>query len=827
MSGAMGGRYGSPIPYWCRAATNCHKMDRRVRILVNSTERMVHNIRRYEAGKSHRAYLGSRFNEIPPDRVEKDMSFEMTSMRTKWLACASLATIAASSVAVPAFAQSRDESGGFVLEEIIVTAQKREQSLQDVPSSVAALAGEKLDVLNSAGSDIRFLSGRIPSLTIESSFGRTFPRFYIRGLGNTDFDLNASQPVSLIYDEIVMENPILKGMPAFDLDRVEVLRGPQGTLFGRNTPAGIVKLDAKKPTQEFDAYAKFNYGRFDTIEFEGAVGGPIVQDVLAIRASVRHQHRDDYVTNEAPGFLANRDQTEGYDDFAGRVQLLYTPTDRFSALVNFHARSLDGSSRVFRANIIEPGVGGLVDDFDRRSVTQDGVNNQELDQRGLTAKLEYDMGDFTITSITGFEHGEVFSVGDVDGGFGGEFEGVPSTPGFIPFNAATADAVPDLDQWTQELRIASNDLGMVDFQAGFFYFNEDLKIESTNFNSLDNNAPNGFAAQRQKSESWAIFANVNIEVTPDLVIEGGVRYTEDDKDFTASRDLSPLSFLGVGPIGPLEANPSDEVLSWDVSATYTINDDVSVYTRAAKGFRAPSIQGRLLFGDEVTVADTEEIFSVEAGVKAELFERRARVNLSAYVSDMDGQQLTAVGGDANFNRLVNAADTDLAGVELDLEWAVTSNLFVTAGTSYNFTEINDPDLRTQFCAACTVLDPIVDGLAALDGNDLPQAPRWIANWTARYGIPVGNDGELYAYTDWAFTSEKNFFLYDSVEFRSGKELIGGLRVGYALENGKYDFALYGRNITDETELKGGIDFNNLTGFVNEPPIWGVELSAKF
>ncbi|GGO16451.1 hypothetical protein GCM10007972_25530 [Iodidimonas muriae] len=112
------------------------------------------------------------------------MSFEMTSMRTKWLACASLAAIAASSVAAPAFAQSRDESGGFVLEEIIVTAQKREQSLQDVPSSVAALAGEKLDVLNSAGSDIRFLSGRIPSLTIESSFGRTFPRFYIRGLGS-------------------------------------------------------------------------------------------------------------------------------------------------------------------------------------------------------------------------------------------------------------------------------------------------------------------------------------------------------------------------------------------------------------------------------------------------------------------------------------------------------------------------------------------------------------------------------------------------------------------------------------------------------------------
>ncbi|WP_281302304.1 MULTISPECIES: TonB-dependent receptor [unclassified Iodidimonas] len=755
------------------------------------------------------------------------MRYHGQSKAAQWLSCCSLAALAISGLAATASAQSRNDSGAFVLEEIVVTAQKREQSLQDVPSSVAAIGGEKLDILNAAGSDIRFLSGRIPSLTIESSFGRTFPRFYIRGLGNTDFDLNASQPVSLIYDEIVMENPILKGMPAFDLERVEVLRGPQGTLFGRNTPAGIVKLESKKPTHEFDAYGKFTYGRFDTIEFEGAVGGSLIKDVLAIRTSVKHQHRDDFITNDAPGLLANRDEIGGYDDFAGRVQLLYTPTDRFSALLNFHARSLDGTARVFQANIINPGVGGLVDDFDRRRVTQDGQNEQDLDQRGLTAKLEYKLDKFTITSITGFEHGEVFSVGDVDGGFGGEFEGVPSTPGFIPFNAETADAVPGLDQWTQELRLSSNDLGMIDFQVGFFYFDEDLKIESTNFNSLANNAPNGFASQRQKSESWAIFANVNIEVTPDLIVEGGVRYTEDDKDFTATRTLSPLSFLGIGGIGPLEANPSDEVLSWDVSATYMINDDISVYTRAAKGFRAPSIQGRLLFGDEVTVADTEEIFSVEAGIKTELFNNRMRLNLSAYVADMDGQQLTAVGGDANFNRLVNAADTNLSGVEMDLEWAVTNNLFVTAGASYNFTRINDPDLRTLPCGGgCTITDPIIDGFVQLDNNRLPQAPRWIANATARYGVPVGSVGEIYAYTDWAFTSEKNFFLFESPEFTSGRELIGGLRVGYNHDD-RLDFALFGRNITDETELKGGIDFNNLTGFVNEPPIWGIEISARF
>jgi iron complex outermembrane receptor protein len=125
-----------------------------------------------------------------------------------------------------------------------------------VPVAVTTLQGEDLDVLTAGGVDVRALSGRVPSLVMESSFGRAFPRFYIRGLGNTDFDLNASQPVSMVVDEVVLENPVVKGMPLFDLERIEVLRGPQGTLFGRNTPAGIVKFETVRPSQDFDAYAR-------------------------------------------------------------------------------------------------------------------------------------------------------------------------------------------------------------------------------------------------------------------------------------------------------------------------------------------------------------------------------------------------------------------------------------------------------------------------------------------------------------------------------------------------------------------------------------------
>ena len=206
---------------------------------------------------------------------------------------------------------------------IAVTAQKRSEDLQDVPISVTSVGGEKLDTLKAGGADVRFLSARVPSVVAESSFGRTFPRFYIRGIGNTDFDLNATQPVSLVYDDVPYESPILKGYPAFDLENIEVLRGPQGTLFGRNTPGGIIKFDSKKPTDEFDAYVRASYGNYNTSELEGAIGGR-VDKALAVRFSGILQHRDDYVDN---GFTGEKDAYEGFDEWGARAQFLFTPFD--------------------------------------------------------------------------------------------------------------------------------------------------------------------------------------------------------------------------------------------------------------------------------------------------------------------------------------------------------------------------------------------------------------------------------------------------------------------------------------------------------------------
>src|SRR5450830_937432 len=221
------------------------------------------------------------------------------------------------------------------LETVIVTAQRRAENIKDVPMSIATVKGEKLDVLTSGGQDIRFLSGRSPSVAIESDYGRTFPRFYIRGLGNTDFDLNASQPVGLVMDDIVQENPMLKGFPVFDVDQVEVLRGPQGTLFGRNSPAGVIKFDSAKPVFKTEGYLTLGIGNYSAKTAEGVFNIP-VSDTVALRFSGTSQHRDDRVHNTNPTPNKGTQDFEGYGDNAFRLQALVNPSKDFSALFNYH-----------------------------------------------------------------------------------------------------------------------------------------------------------------------------------------------------------------------------------------------------------------------------------------------------------------------------------------------------------------------------------------------------------------------------------------------------------------------------------------------------------
>jgi iron complex outermembrane receptor protein len=712
-----------------------------------------------------------------------------------------------------------DEAGGVAT--ILVTAQKETEDIQAVPLSLTAVSGEKLDVITSSGGDIRVLSARIPSLTLESSFGRTFPRPYIRGLGNTDFDVNASQPVSFVYDDVVLESPILKGIPLFDIDQVEVLRGPQGTLFGRNTPAGVLKFDSAKPTFDWHGYGQASAATYTTINAEAAVGGPISEHV-AFRLSGLYQHRSPWVDNL---FTGQKNATEGYNEWAVRGQILWKPTDAFSALFNLHHMDLDGTPRVFRANIIQAGTNDFVPGYRRDQIAQDAQPRafQHVNATGGIVKLTYDFGGPVLTSISAYEHVYALSRGDIDGGFGAFFA-PPFGPGFIPFPSETADGLPHHRQLTQEVRLAG-DAGPVHYQVGGFYFYENVVIDSFDYNTLAGGVQDGFAQQHQRTRAWALFGTLTYHVNDQLSVTGGLRYSNDEKRYIAQRFVSPF---GAPPI-TRTANPSSDDLSWNFNALYEFSPDVNGYARIAKGYRAPSIQGRILFGDDISVAGKETLISYEAGVKSYLFDRRLRANLAAFYYRVNDLQVTAVGGQLNFNRLLNAKHVNGYGFEADLEAKPVEHMLLTAGLSYNHTEIDDPNLATAPCGGgCTVLDPAgaLPGTVNIDGNPLPNAPRWIANVTARYGIPYG-DGEFFVYTDWAYRSKINFFLYQSAEFSDDHLLEGGLRAGYSHHGGQWELAVFGRNITNDDSLEGGIDFNNLTGFVNDPRIWGVEFKGKF
>ena len=727
-----------------------------------------------------------------------------------------------------ALAQAQAPAAPGQLQTITVTAERRLENIRDVPSSISALQGEMLEVLNSGGQDIRLLAGRVPSLNIESSFGRAFPRFYIRGLGNTDFDLNASQPVSLVYDDVVQENPILKGFPIFDMERIEVLRGPQGTLFGRNSPAGVVKFDSAKPGKKFEGYALASIGRYNALNVEGAVNVPL-SPTLSLRVAAQSQNRDDWVDNGNPRGPTR--ELESYNDNAARLQMLYSPNKDFSALLNVHARDLKGSARVFRANIIQPGTNNFVAGFDETKVFQDGINAQDVSSSGASLRLRWDLGNgMAVSSITGYETVESFSRGDIDGGFGAGFLGAGNFgPGFIPFDAESGDGLPKHKQFTQEVRLESTGKGALQWLAGVYYFDEQLKIDSFNYSSLGGNAQNGFATQDQDNKAYAVFGSVNLEVSPQLKLRGGLRYTKDDKDFFADRIQAPP--FSTTFIGRRTATTSATNTSGDVSATYALDKDVNVYARVATGFRAPSIQGRLLFGDTLSVAKSEKVTSYEAGVKADLFNKRARAAFSVFSYTLKDQQLTAVGGAANFNQLINAAKSTGQGFEVDLQALVTDSLMFTLGGSYNKTKIRDGNLAVAPCGGgCTVTDPTVvrNGvtLALIDGNPLPQAPETTLNTSARYTMPLAG-GDFYVLADVVYRSKINFFLYESTEF-TGKALTEvGLRAGYSFGNGKYETAAFVRNLTNQIRVVGGVDFNNLTGFINEPRTFGVSFKANF
>ncbi len=733
----------------------------------------------------------------------------MLSSRLKSVCRASSALgalVLACSAALPAAAQE--------VETVVVTAERHAENLQDVPESVTTIPADELQSIFDSGQDIRAIAARVPSLYSESSNGRVAPRFYIRGLGNADFDLAASQPVSIIEDGIVEENVVLKSAPLYDIGNVEVDRGPQGTLFGRNTTAGIVKFTSVAPGDALEGYAKGSYGELGTADLEGAITVPL-DDTLSVRASGIWQHRDDYISN---GFLGINDALGGYDERAGRVQVLWKPTDDFNVLLNIHGRSLDGTAAVFRANILGPGNDHMNSNyipdtvfFNQGFVDPKNENPQKYDGLGESATAEYDFDGMKLTSITGYEETHGFSRGDIDGGN-------PGGPGVIFFQSESQDGLDYLHQFTQELHLASDTTSPLFWQVGAYYFS--TKYQDTTISAF---SPNVSTAVRQSNVAWATFGQASYKFTDAFSVTAGVRWTSDVKAMTANGPLDVITT-------PVKVGGSN--VSWDVSALYTVTEDVNLYARIATGFRGPSIQGRnIAFNTppgNFSTARSETITSYEGGIKTLLDDRKIRLNLDGYTYYLAHPQFSAVGGAAVGNSIVllNARAGLAYGIEADAEYDPDDNWAFTAGASWNHTQINDTALKTGVCAQCTVTNPTDgSGNAFVNGNPFPNAPEYVANMTAKYTWPLDNGAQLYAFTDWYIQGYTNFFLYKSLEFQSNGNYEGGLRIGYVAPDKDWELAVYARNITDKANVQGGIDFDDNTGFVSDPRVIGVEITG--
>ena len=388
-------------------------------------------------------------------------------MSARLFALAASASGLALLIAAPAMAQvvAPAEPAASV-DEIVVTAQRRSENIRDVPFAVTAINTETLNAISSGGSDILALAGRVPSLHVESSNGRYAPRFYIRGLGNVDFDFNASQPVSVVLDDVVLENVYLKGFPLFDVKQVEVLRGPQGTLFGRNTPAGVVKIDTIKPGEDFTGFGSLAYGNYGSTRAEVGVTLP-ASDTLSVRVAGLWNHRDDWVNNAYDAPFAKKDGKDlgNFDDFAGRIHVAWTPTDRLSSLLTLQARDYEGTGTMNRANVLTKGSNKLNDNFDRDTVWYDGGRNNFQKQQTTSQSLQvaYDFGPATLTGIVGSFQGWSQGDGDIDGGVAS----AAATASYkTPFNSETGTLSSDLLQNTYELRLSSNGEGRLGWQVG-------------------------------------------------------------------------------------------------------------------------------------------------------------------------------------------------------------------------------------------------------------------------------------------------------------------------------------------------------------------------
>ncbi|WP_257543253.1 TonB-dependent receptor [Sphingopyxis sp. DBS4] len=772
----------------------------------------------------------------------------------------SVAVLAIAAMSAPAVATAQDQGSvaesGEGIGDIVVTAQRREQNLQDVPVAVTAFSGDTMaDLGIQSSSDI---AGVVPNLEIGLPGGEgNQPLIYIRGVGLADTNSNNAGPNGVYVDEVYIASPGAQTFQLFDLDRVEVLKGPQGTLYGRNATGGAINFITAKPSRDFQAQASLSYGSFDTITGEAAIGGPI-SDAVRFRISGTGTHSNGYVHNLLTGRREN-----GQGSFALRGQLALDITDNFDALLNVHGGKVDVRSPQYRSlGLLDPDTGfttpcapdaimanqcgnvfGYVSPEGFYDGNYDRSDRLVVKNWGTSARLNWHFGDITLTSISAYDWNDKLHREDTDAS---------------PFRLLDIDYGVRSKAFTQELRLSGTG-GGVNWVVGGYYLHETLNQNQTGdlFGevraALPDGAgdPDGLATggipvlfsrtlNRQTTNAASIFGQAEIELTPALRATIGGRYNYERKRFLAEARLEENSIIvpdeeggegavtvapipgGIIPLYAFDNRKSFKNVSFKIGLDYDIAPDVMAYASISTGFKSGGFNGGFLSFDPAEAAlqaqpfDEETLTAYEIGLKSTLFDRRLRFNAAAFYYDYKDLQLYTLinTGAIPLSLLDNAANATIYGAEFELIAKPADRFDITLNLGLLDTEVKD----------------FVTATADYSGNRLALSPTVTFSGTANYEVPV-SDKLAIAFQPSASYRSGQYFSADNSPLlkQQGYWLLGG-RIALKDEDGRWEAAVFGRNLTRKKYINYAVDlsdFGFIEQFRGEPRMFGVEFRVKY
>ena len=717
-------------------------------------------------------------------------------------------------LAAPSIAFAQDEPEATGMDEIVVTATKREESLQDVAIAVTALGSEQLR--NEAITDLSQIAAQIPSFTFQSQNSMESEMF-IRGVGSVRLNGATSDPsIGTFFNEIYIGRRGSATPPIFDLARVEVLRGPQGTLFGKNIVGGAINLISASPTDDFGAGGSFSYGNYNSTIAEGYITGPLTDTISARLALFRETH-DGYATN-----VVNGQELEDKDSTAGRLSLAWDPTSNISvSLIADYSRDFGGGPS--RHAVDDPNVPGL--SFISPNIPADVRTNSspylqyaDRETGGLTGRVSWDMGGVSLTYLAGYRYG----LGD-----GRWTQAGAGSPPSITDSTLTQHEM--YQGVTQELRLSSDADQPFRWIAGLYYLDEYTKRSSRNTaisflpggpggtrDSLDgDNLFLGYA----DATSYAAFGEIEYDLTPRLTISVGGRYTVDQKDLNSQAII--YSFGPAGDIlspAPLQS-PYNITVSeeWSrftprVALEWRATDDMLLYASYASGYKGGGWQGATANAIAAgTAYDPESASTYELGFKADWFNNRLRTNIALFHTDFTDLQVELL-DDVNLTLVVaNAADAVIQGVEFEVRGMPTDWLTVFASGSLLNAEYKD----------------YIDPLRGIDysGNQIQRTPdyQYAVGADVRHSLSPELDlvgGVSYTYQDQMFWGPDNLGRED------GYGLLNA-RIGIADPDGDWTVSLWTKNLTNELYRTSIIPFaGDEVSLFGAPQTFGIRFTGR-